>query len=193
MIKQISFFPKEENKINEFIKSINSFGKIAINMYEGFFQNSTIFMNNECNNYEFILKEIENKNGKIKELKLIYRASKDGDSINNFFEKSDGIQNVILLIKTHNNTRFGEFTKIGFKKETKSSIQYKDNSAFVFSFDRKKYILLKRIKMLLDAVIVVVPNFVIIQFIYMEIFCLEPIILLVKLVIIMKDFPLITN
>ena len=140
----INFFPKEENKINEFIKNINSFGKIAINMYEGFFKNSTIFMNDDCNNYEFILKEIENKNGKIKELKLIYRASRDGDSINNCFVKSDGIQNIILLIKTHNNTRFGGFTKVGFKKS--SNNRYKDNSAFVFSFDRKKIYPVKKYK-----------------------------------------------
>ena len=135
---EIIFSPKEDNKINEFIKNISSFGKIEINIYNGVFDNSTILMNDEYNIYEFILKEIENRNSKIKELKLIYRASRDGDSINNFFEKCNEIQNIILLIKTHNNTRFGGYTKIGFKKQTSSSITYKDNAAFVFSLDKKK-------------------------------------------------------
>ena len=141
---EIMFSPKEENKINEFIKGITSFGKIEINIYNGVFNNSTILMNNEYNNYKFILKEIENRNSKIKELKLIYRASRDGDSINNFFEKCNEIQNIILLIKTHNNTRFGGYTKIGFKKETYSNKIYKDNTAFVFSLDKKKNISCKK-------------------------------------------------
>ena len=46
-------------------------------------------MNNEYNNYEFILKEIENRNSKIKETKLIYRASRYGDNGN-------GFQNVLI-------------------------------------------------------------------------------------------------
>jgi len=135
---EIMFSPKEENKINEFIKSMISFGKIEINIYNGVFDNSTILLNKEYNNYKFILNEIENRNSKIKELKLIYRATRDGDSINNFFKKCNEIQNIILLIKTHNNTRFGGYTKIGFKKETSSTKIYKDNKAFVFSLDKKK-------------------------------------------------------
>ena len=143
---EIMLSPKEENKINEFIKSMTLFGKIEINIYNGIFENSTIFLNNEYNNYEFILKEIENRNSKIKELKLIYRASRDGDSKNNFFEKCNEIQNIILLIKTHNNTRFGGYTKIGFKKQNQSSKTYKDNTAFVFSLDKKKIYPVKKDK-----------------------------------------------
>ena len=143
---EILFSPKEENKINEFIKGITSFGNIEINIYNGVFDNSTILMNDEYNNYEFILKEIENRNSKIKETKLIYRASRDGDNINNFFKKCNEIQNIILLIKTHNNTRFGGYTKIGFKKQTSSEKIYKDNSAFVFSLDKKKIYPVKKDK-----------------------------------------------
>ena len=190
---EITFSPKEENKINEFIKSLISFGKIDINIYNGVFDNSTILINNEYNNYKFILNEIENRNSKIKELKLIYRATRDGDSINNFFKKCNEIQNIILLIKTHNNTRFGGYTKIGFKKETSSAKIYKDNKAFVFSLDKKKYTLSKKIVMLLDVVFVVVLNFTIVQYIYMKTFCLELEIWLAKLMIITKDFHLIMN
>ena len=40
------------------------------------------------------------------------------------------------MIKSDNNAKFGGYTKVGFKKV--SGEQYKDNSAFVFSFDKKK-------------------------------------------------------
>ena len=55
--------------------------------------------------------------------------------------------------------------------------KYKDDSAFVFSFDKKKkYILLLKGKMQLDAAIAVVLNFAKIQFIYIKTFYLEMII-----------------
>ena len=68
---------------------------------------------------------------KLKNLNLIYRATRDGDSINNFFNKCNQIKNVILLIKSNNNSIFGGFTQIGFVKSSNS--KFKDDEAFVFS------------------------------------------------------------
>ena len=133
----VKFIPYEEQKINEFLEKINTFGEIKINMYNKYFKGSTIFsIENDYKDYEFILKEIENRNKKIKNLNLIYRATRDGDELNNFYDKCSNIKDIILLIKSDNNSKFGGYTKVGFKKV--SGELYKDNSAFVFSFDKKK-------------------------------------------------------
>ena len=139
----IKFIPFEEQKINEFIEKINTFGEIKVNMYNKYFKDSTIFSNeNVYNDYEFILKEIENRNKKIKNLNLIYRGTRDGDTLNNFNDKCCNIQDIILLIKSDNNAIFGGYTKIGFKRAAGN--KYKDNSAFVFSFDKKRIYPIKK-------------------------------------------------
>ena len=69
-------------------------------------------------------------------MNLIYKATRDGDQINNFYDKCSNIKDIILSIKSENNAKFGGYTKVGFKKV--SNEQYKDNSAFVFSFDKEK-------------------------------------------------------
>ena len=139
----VKFIPYEEQKINEFLEKINTFGEIKINMYNKYFKDSTVFSNeNNYNDYEFILKEIENRNKKIKNLNLIYRATRDGDELNNFYDKCSNIKDIILLIKSENNAKFGGYTKIGFKKV--NSEKYKDNSAFVFSFDKEKIYPIKK-------------------------------------------------
>ena len=165
---KIKFYPDEENKIEKFLETIKLFGRVRSNNFLG---ESTIFSSND--NCNFIFEEIE-KNNIIKCSKLIYRATRDGDSYENVFNKCNEINNIVLLIKSNNNSIFGGFTKVGFKRV--SSNKYKDNLAFVFSFDKKKFILLKKEKMPLDAVVVVVLNFIM-QFIYIIIFCLEKIIL----------------
>ena len=76
----ISFIPDEENKINEFIGIINSFGKII--EYSNFLNESSILSSKS--NYSFIIKEIEERYNKIYSYKLIYKATRDGDSIKNF-------------------------------------------------------------------------------------------------------------
>ena len=87
-------------------------------------------------NYKFILDEIEKRNNKIISSNLIYKATRDGDSIDNVFNKCNGIQNVIVFIKSDINCIFGRYTKVGFQKSNNST--FKDDSAFVFSLDTKK-------------------------------------------------------
>ena len=129
---EIFFHPEEDNLINEFIGTIKSFG--FINNYSNIFQNSVILSSQD--KYWFIIKEIEKRNNKIKNSKLIYKAKRDGDTIDNFFNKCNGIKDIVLLIKSDNNCRFGGFTLVGFQKS--SDNKYKDNSAFVFSLDKRK-------------------------------------------------------
>ena len=128
---KIKFYPDEENKMEKFLEIIKLFGKVRSNIW---LEESNIF--SSADNYDFIFEEIEKNNDIIKSSKLIYRATRDGDSYDNFFNKCNGINNIVLLIKSNNNSIFGGFTKVGFKKAHNNG--YKDDLAFVFSFDKKK-------------------------------------------------------
>ena len=128
---EIMFYPDKEKDINEFIEKIKKFGYIS-NLT--IFYESVIISSNF--NYKFILDEIEKRNNKIISSNLIYKATRDGDSIDNVFNKCNGIQNVIVFIKSDINCIFGGYTKVGFQKSNNST--FKDDSAFVFSLDTKK-------------------------------------------------------
>ena len=79
----------------------------------------------------------QNPNKKSSDLKfqLIYKASIDGDSTNDFHDLCDNESDVIVAIETDSGLRFGGFTKIGFDSSCKSKI---DDDAFLFSFDKMK-------------------------------------------------------
>lgn len=79
----------------------------------------------------------QNPNKKNSDLKfqLIYKASIDGDSTNDFHDLCDNESDVIVAIETDSGLRFGGFTKIGFDSSCKSKI---DDDAFLFSFDKMK-------------------------------------------------------
>ena len=69
-------------------------------------------------------------------LKLLYRATRDGDRAFNFHEKCDDIRGTLTLVKTTKGFRFGGYTN---ERWNSSSMGYKsDKSAFCFSLDFKK-------------------------------------------------------
>ena len=78
---EIMFYPDKEKDINEFIEKIKKFGYIS--NYAYIFNDSVIISFD--NNYKFIIDEIEKRNNKINSSNLIYKATKDGDSIDNIF------------------------------------------------------------------------------------------------------------
>ena len=83
---------------------------------------------------------------KIKEIKKLYQATKDGGDPINFHLKCDNIPNTLVLIKSEGNRRFGGFTPIPWKSE--EGYVYKqdsENKTFVFSLDNKKIYYLKDI------------------------------------------------
>ena len=70
-------------------------------------------------------------------LKLIYSASKDGDSAEVFHSLCDGIAPLVVLIKTSKNVIFGGYTEAPYsfaKKRTGN----KDDNAFIFSINKMK-------------------------------------------------------
>ena len=84
-----------------------------------------------------------NKNIKNKETKLnlIYKATKNGDSVNIFHDLCDNQKDVIVIIETKKGCRFGGYTKIGFDSDEQSK---KDDFAFLFSFDKMKIYKIKK-------------------------------------------------
>ena len=70
-----------------------------------------------------------------KKYRLIYKASRDGDSANKFHYMCDKYSNLIILIKTNKGSRFGGFTSSKFRST--SHLKF-DNNAFLFSLDLMK-------------------------------------------------------
>ena len=79
--------------------------------------------------------------GHINEIKLIYRASEDGDDSESFFKRCSKMGPTISLIKTKKGKIFGGFTTAEWVKEKTKLTDYK---AFLFSINnKKKYDILK--------------------------------------------------
>ncbi len=72
---------------------------------------------------------------KIKKYRLLFRATRDGDSANKFHSICDNYKNLIILIETQKGLRFGGFTSSKFRGSSHLKI---DNNAFLFSLDLKK-------------------------------------------------------
>ena len=70
----------------------------------------------------------------IKEIKLLYRASRDGDSTQ-FHTKCDGIENTATFVKSTNGRKFGGFANKSFNTNNQ---WISDPNCFVFSLDNKE-------------------------------------------------------
>lgn len=131
----------ENEQIKNKLKNIEEvLGKIILENKNEFydFDKSKIIKNNQ---EKIKLKEWISFNGKIKKIKLLYRATEDGDNIDAFYEKCGNKGPTISLIQTKKGRRFGGFTKANW---IYSDNAYKDNSAFLFSLNEmKKYNILK--------------------------------------------------
>jgi hypothetical protein len=87
--------------------------------------------------YELISKAISSRlNKQVKNLKILYIASQDGDNPKIFHDKCDDIINTLCIYKSSKNRRFGGFTT---QKWNSSLGEYIiDINAFLFSLDKKK-------------------------------------------------------
>ena len=72
---------------------------------------------------------------------LIYNPTNKNETSENFHKICDGKKNVLVLIKTTDNTRFGGFTSVGFNS---TSVNTKDDKAFLFSLDKNKIYNIKK-------------------------------------------------
>jgi len=117
---------KKEENIGEFI-------------YEEFLDNTSIIK--EKKEIDLVLDKVRiifHKSYKnFLNLKLLYSASKDGDSAEVFHSLCDGIAPLIVLIKTTKNVIFGGYTEAPYSF-TKKRIGNKDDNAFIFSINKMK-------------------------------------------------------
>ena len=128
---KIEFFLEEEN-IDNFIQIIKAFGKILNQNLENL--DSVIIKKKDVLNnfYKLISNKI-----KIHNIKLIYRASKDGLQFSNMKDKINNKSNLIFLFFTGNKRIFGAFIKSKLENIEESKY-FKDENAFVFSLDNNK-------------------------------------------------------
>lgn len=90
----------------------------------------------EKGEYDFIIKYILNYLKKeCREILRIFRASQDGDKAETFHRLCDNAPNLLIVISTENGKKFGGFTSRGFDSSNSSQI---DDSAFIFSLDKKE-------------------------------------------------------
>ena len=79
-------------------------------------------------------------------MNLFYRNTRDGGSANDYHSKCDGHKNLLTIVKTENGKRFGGFSSLELKS---SGGKQKDDTAFIFSLDKKQNYYIKKGK---DAV-----------------------------------------
>ena len=77
----------------------------------------------------------KNSNKIIKNIRLLYKASKNGDSGNAFHSKCDNERNTVTFVKAKNGRRFGGFTEKGWNSDGRWFI---DLNTFLFSLDTKE-------------------------------------------------------
>ena len=100
------------------------------------------FINSYNSSYAFIDSLILTQNERISltwmlynltEVKLIYRASRDGFAATSFHSKCDGISNTVPIIKTTSNSVFGGFTSAQW---TSDWGYIYDANAFIFILNK---------------------------------------------------------
>ena len=126
------------NRINNLEMKMNSPNKEIINIKQNNSSNSIDFNSAimEKNEFDMIHNAIKEKmNKKIKELKKLYQATKDGGNPDNFHKLCDGISNTLVLYKSAGNRRFGGFTSQSWKSNGE---RIPDKNCFLFSLDKKK-------------------------------------------------------
>jgi len=124
----IEFNPEDED-FDNFIKNIKSFGQIC----DKFNIDSLILKNKDELDkfYGFFSNKI-----KINKMKLLFRSSRDGLTLENLKDKINNKSNLIFLFFVGNTRIFGSFTKA--KIEVKHNFYIKDEEAFMFSLNNNK-------------------------------------------------------
>ena len=91
---------------------------------------------NEISDINFIFDEIKKNGINIKGMNLIFRASEEGDRMEQFNFKCNNKDNELFIIKTTKGYIFGGYTKVGWIYDKGKDIF--DSNAFIFSYNLKK-------------------------------------------------------
>ena len=128
----ISFCPDKDKEINIFLDEIKNFGFIYINEGLDIINKSNIIKS--ANNIQFLIERLKNKEKQKIAFKLLFQASKDGDTSSDFHRICDGKPHQLIFIKTTKGEIFGGYTKEGFKSQEND---IKDHNSFVFSVSKE--------------------------------------------------------
>ena len=120
-------FKKNENDFESFDKLLKICEK---NINESDLKDSKIICKED---FTLVLEGI-NRNLKksIKNVNLLFRASRDGDNANAFHSKCDGKINTVTFVKTKNGRKFGGFAHSAWNK---ANCWITDDKVFIFSLD----------------------------------------------------------
>ena len=124
-----------DKKMIEYLIKQNKILKNIIKSYEKKDVNKESELITNENQLNLIKSGIKNLNSKNLKLKLIYKATRDGDTPEKFHLKCDGISPTISIFKTKDNYIFGGYTDKNWDNNSKD---LKCNDAFLFSFDKMK-------------------------------------------------------
>ena len=83
-----------------------------------------------------LLKEWFNENNN-KSIKLLYKASRDGDGYQDFYNKCENKGPTITIALTTSGNKFGGYTSLSWQKPNAKTF-YIDNDSFLFSLNKKK-------------------------------------------------------
>ena len=122
-----------DNKITLLNDKLNEMEK----RFDRIILNSSILKN--INDIDKLYSFISNYK-KINNIKLIYKATQDGDTFLNVANKINNKSNLVFLYLTKNGKIFGAFIKTKLENINEKNIDkyYKDENAFSFSFDNNK-------------------------------------------------------
>lgn len=133
-----------ENKLENLIEKMSNLEKENKKVlkkkkyYEGIIINTESDIFNSLDEIDFIIDRLKRdtklQNKKIT-MKLLFKATRDGQNCSNFHSKCDNKVQQLVFIKTTKGEIFGGYTEEGFRSRNDSLV---DNNAFVFSFSTKK-------------------------------------------------------
>ena len=130
---KIDSLEKENTKLKEQISVIDSVLGEEIKLKNNIYNSKIIYLPEE---FQFINSCIKDRfNKEIKNINLLYRASKDGDNLQAFSSKCLDINDTLVLVKTKDGKKFGGFTH---EKWPLSQRTIQDRFAFIFSLDNKE-------------------------------------------------------
>ena len=139
----------EENKqlklrLNNLEKRFDSleekFNNLKNKKAENIYNNDIIYSDIINNEDKKILNNWFNSNND-KTIKLLYKASKDGDNYNDFYRLCENKGPTITIVLTTEGLKFGGYTSISWSNpnnEGNNTKYYEDKNAFIFSLDKKK-------------------------------------------------------
>ena len=153
ILNDINIKIKENKNENKIIKEI----QMELDIINSEFYDSFKYIkNNDIKLETVIINKVElaqinngirrQKKANIKKMNLLYRSTRDGGSINDYHSKCDGHKNLLTLVKTTDGRKFGGFSSLQLKISGGSQ---KDDTAFIFSLDKKQNYYIKKGK---DAV-----------------------------------------